>query len=188
MNIEKNNRQVRKTRDALLAAFGQLVLERRYPEIRVADILRVADVGRSTFYEHFRSKDDLLRESISGVLESVAATVTDECDVEWLQHTLEHFRDHARLARGLINGPSAPQVVTALASLIQIRLEEQRLQTVIPIPLVALQTAESQLGLIRAWLNSGSRCPAAAVAAAMQASAVASTRSLVREKKPKGAG
>ena len=56
------NRQVRKTRAALLDAFGRLVLERGYADIRIADVIRQANVGRSTFYEHFRSKDDLLRQ------------------------------------------------------------------------------------------------------------------------------
>jgi AcrR family transcriptional regulator len=53
--VEKETRDKRtqKTRQALLGAFFGLVLERRYDEIKVADILERARVGRSTFYEHF---------------------------------------------------------------------------------------------------------------------------------------
>jgi AcrR family transcriptional regulator len=38
----------------------ELTLERGYDHITVQDILDRADVGRSTFYAHYRDKDDLL--------------------------------------------------------------------------------------------------------------------------------
>ena len=60
-----NDRRATRTRRALLNAFVGLILERRYDEITVAAIIARADVGRSTFYEHFRSKDDLLHESMN---------------------------------------------------------------------------------------------------------------------------
>jgi AcrR family transcriptional regulator len=56
----------KRTRDELLAAFFKLVLSRRYHEIRIADILSGSGVSRSTFYEHFASKDELLCASIEG--------------------------------------------------------------------------------------------------------------------------
>ena len=38
----------------------ELTLERGYDRVTVQDILDKADVGRSTFYAHYRDKDDLL--------------------------------------------------------------------------------------------------------------------------------
>jgi len=37
-----------------------LALEKRYEAITVQDLLDHADMGRSTFYAHYRGKDDLL--------------------------------------------------------------------------------------------------------------------------------
>ncbi len=182
MTADENSRQVRKTRAALLEAFGKLVRTRRYADIRVADIIEQADVGRSTFYEHFRNKDDLLRQSLSGVLEVVADTVKDPCDLKRLQFMLEHFRENSRLTRGLANGPSAPQVVAVLAGLIQERLaarcQDSRRDRALPLELAAAQTAEAQLGLLRAWLNRGASCPPAIIANAMHRSATALVRTL----------
>jgi AcrR family transcriptional regulator len=176
-----HNRQARKTRAALLDAFKDLVLSRRYADIRIADIIRRADVGRSTFYEHFRNKDDLYRQSLSGILVIVASAVGDDCDLRHLQFVLEHFRENGRAALGMLNGPGVAQVVTVLANLIEKRLttycQESSGKPLIPLALAAAQLAEAQLGLVRAWLNRGATCPSAAVAAAMHKSVTASARS-----------
>lgn len=58
------DRRVRRTRAALFDALVALVRERDYATITVADILARANVGRSTFYAHFTSKDDLLAKSL----------------------------------------------------------------------------------------------------------------------------
>ena len=55
------DRRVRRSRRAILSAFEELLAEKRYEQITVADIVERADVGRSTFYAHFETKDDLLR-------------------------------------------------------------------------------------------------------------------------------
>ncbi len=182
MASAESGRQVRKTRAALLSAFNQLIVERRYADIRIGDIIRKADVGRSTFYEHFRNKDEILRQSLARVLTVIADTVEETCDRDALRWTLEHFRENTRLARGLLNGPSAPQVVAVLAGLIKERLT--RLQDKfgrkpqLPLDFAATQSAESLVGFLRAWFAHGASCPAATVAAAMQRQALAATRVL----------
>ena len=53
------DRRVRRTRRILREALVALVIERGYERITVQDVLDRADVGRSTFYTHFRDKDAL---------------------------------------------------------------------------------------------------------------------------------
>ncbi len=184
MTSAVHSRQARKTRASLLEAFGELVLERRYPDIRIADIIRRADVGRSTFYEHFRNKDDLLRESLSGVFNVVAEAVEDGCDLNRLVFILEHFRQNSRRARALVNGPSAPQVVAVLATLLEARLAahcgKANRDLALPLELSAALLAEAQVGLLRAWLNRGTACPSATVAAALHQCSTALARALSR--------
>lgn len=57
----KSDRRVERTRRALTTALVDLLRTRDYDGLTVNDILTQADVGRSTFYAHFSSKDDLLR-------------------------------------------------------------------------------------------------------------------------------
>jgi len=62
------DRRVRRTTQALTHAFVDLVREKRYDAITVQDLLERADVGRSTFYAHYRGKDDLLERSFARML------------------------------------------------------------------------------------------------------------------------
>jgi AcrR family transcriptional regulator len=68
---ETGDRRVQKTKSSLQKALIGLAREKPYPSIAVKDILDRANVGRSTFYTHFRDKDDLLESNIHDVLRSV---------------------------------------------------------------------------------------------------------------------
>src|SRR5882762_739787 len=64
--MDKPDRRVRRTRESLHKALISLALEKHYDSITVQEVLDRADVGRSTFYTHFQSMDELL---ISGTQE-----------------------------------------------------------------------------------------------------------------------
>ncbi len=55
------DRRAARTRRALHGALMSLILRKGYEAITVQDIIDEADVGRSTFYSHYTSKEDLLR-------------------------------------------------------------------------------------------------------------------------------
>jgi AcrR family transcriptional regulator len=65
------DRRVRRTRRVLTHALIDLVREKRYDAITIQDLLDRADVGRSTFYSHYRGKDDLLLKSFEQMLETL---------------------------------------------------------------------------------------------------------------------
>ena len=58
----KDDRRIQKTRKALRDALHSLVLDRGYDDLSVQDITDKANLGRATFYLHFREKDELLED------------------------------------------------------------------------------------------------------------------------------
>lgn len=90
-----------KARAALLAAFRRLLMTRPYDEIHVPDIVQEADVSRSTFYGHFRNRNDILRASMAGVISTLSMAGFDDPDVQQLVGTLNHFRENPDLCRFL---------------------------------------------------------------------------------------
>jgi AcrR family transcriptional regulator len=64
------DRRIQKTEALLREALGALIREKPYDDIVVKEILDRANVGRSTFYTHFRDKDELLLSGIQDMLRS----------------------------------------------------------------------------------------------------------------------
>ncbi len=60
MKKGKTDRRIQRTRQLLQDALMALILEKGYAAITVQDILDRANLGRSTFYAHYRDKEELL--------------------------------------------------------------------------------------------------------------------------------
>src|SRR6266496_628935 len=70
---DRTDRRVRRTRAALQQALIELLPRKSYEQITVEDICAAADIGRSTFYAHYRGKEDLQRAAIGDRLGNMLA-------------------------------------------------------------------------------------------------------------------
>jgi AcrR family transcriptional regulator len=141
------DRRTARTRQAIVSAFVTLVGERRYEAIRVGDIVDTANVGRSTFYDHFKSKDDLLRQSMDWLLRIFAEAAVPGGDEGRLAFAVGHFWENRRLARAVLAPPLGASVRRQLEAAIEERLEgEAELKRA-----RAVQIAAAQLALLEAW-------------------------------------
>ena len=179
--------RARKTRLRLVRAFNKLVLERGYAKLTVGDVVEAAGVGRSTFYEHFETKDDILRQSLTPFFSILADTVVDADVSEQLSDIMAHFWENRPLARAVFGGSTRPLVSRMLSDIIQTRLvaiarKSHGPAPIVPVGLVAASIADSQLGIIVAWCGDGGTVKPADVAGLIHRSSRAIASAWARER------
>ena len=97
---ERRDRRVERTRTSLHDALIGLAREKPYGAIAVKEILSRANVGKSTFYTHFRGKDELLESGIHDMLRSIhdepRSTSATENVLAFSRPILEYVGRHRR--------------------------------------------------------------------------------------------
>lgn len=120
--------RAQRTRELMLATMYQLALEKDYREITVQDLLNRSGIARSTFYAHFRDKEDLLVAGYGVMGDPAIKTIAgkgrqcrllDVCG--WL---FVATREHAALTTSLMGGASREIVVAHLENLLIIQLRD----------------------------------------------------------------
>lgn len=175
MTTEALDRRSQRTRAALRAAFVEQVLAHGYDAVQVSAVIAQANVGRSTFYEHFRSKGDLLRASIEAPFTCLAAMVAPAAASAHIIPVLRHFRDNQHVARVLLGPSTRPLLGQALAALIVARLARP---PSFPAEIAARMIADAQLALIDAWILGRPACTVEAAADAMRRGSAAMASAL----------
>lgn len=147
---EAKDRRARRTQAAVLGAFNQLFLGRRTRRIRAADLIAEAGVGRSTFYDHYSSADEVLLEALRqpfATLADAAAGQGDPASTRWL---VAHFWENRQRGRELFDNPQMRERISRLlTAMIAERLANTSLA--LPTELAATQLAEAALAPLRAW-------------------------------------
>lgn len=106
------DRRQKKSREAIFAAFSGLLRHKRYEHITVQEIIDAANVGRSTFYAHFETKDMLLKEMCSDVFDhifagEICAHEDGRTDIQSrLAHILHHLKDSENDIIGILSSES----------------------------------------------------------------------------------
>ena len=105
------DRRQQKTRAAIFEAFYALLEKKSYSSITVQEIIDTANVGRSTFYAHFETRDALLKEICTDLFEHVISShARSESTHDFSESDLNadsivtHILYHLRDSRGTITG------------------------------------------------------------------------------------
>ena len=164
--------RARRTRDRLGGAFVALIHEKPIEDVTVQDVLDRASVGRSTFYLHFRDKNDLLLSQLEIFLEttSTALSVRGEASdrVVPVTEMFAHIENQRELYRILADAGRLNDFFD-LAQTYFARGIEQRLKESNRLPKIsqgelaarASALAGGLLSLLRWWLNLGAKQPPA---------------------------
>ena len=112
------DRRQQKTRAAIFTAFSTLLSEKSYSKITVQEIIDTANVGRTTFYAHFETKDDLLKALCEGLFGHIINSAMDCTHTHGLYsdknapesvfcHLLQHLQENDNNILGLLSCESS---------------------------------------------------------------------------------
>lgn len=111
------DRRQQKTRKAIFDSLRMLLEKKCFESITVQEIIDEANIGRSTFYAHFETKDDLLKamctdifyhifnEELPQEAERDFATGIPNLELK-LSHILYHLRESKGNLKGILGGES----------------------------------------------------------------------------------
>lgn len=164
----KPDARVQHTRAQLGNALLTLIVEKPINEVTVQDVLDRAGVGRSTFYLHYRDKDDLLISQLEMFLETMSTALSVRKDrshrVAPVAEMFAHIGNQNRLYRVLSDSGHLKDFFDLaqgyFARGIERRLAESgRLAHLPPRELGARAAAlsGSLLSLLRWWLDRGEK-------------------------------
>jgi AcrR family transcriptional regulator len=170
------DRRVARTRQMLQHALMSLMMKKDYEAITIAEICDAANVGRSTFYAHYTSKEDLQRSGIENHLrgllvdrqrDALATSGHDGGRTLGFSLTMfEHARGHIDLYRALVGGRGGAVALGTirqiLSDLVRNELEPtagKKSTDAVPRELVVQYVVGAYMAVLTWWLDGGAKLP-----------------------------
>jgi|ERR1700722_4882986 len=166
--LRKPDERIRRTHDRLGNALIALILEKAIDEVTVQEVLDRARVGRSTFYLHFRNKEDLLLSQLERFLETMSTVLSLRMEqsnrVVPVAEMFAHIGNQNKLYRALADSGRLHDFFELaqgyFARGIERRLTESKRLSNVPQRELAARAsalAGSLLSLLRWWLDRGEK-------------------------------
>lgn len=96
---KKEDIRITKTKKYLYEGLLTLMKDKTFEEIKVSDICTIALINRSTFYDHFNDKfellDSLINDLEKGLIEKLKENTKLSSSKEYYMETIKLFLDHA---------------------------------------------------------------------------------------------
>ncbi len=166
MKSNQYAQRVQKTKYAVYEALSVLLKEKPLRQISVKELCGRAGINRSTFYNHYGSQYDVLREMGNDLLADIAGELSDtkagdpEAVERQVAQCFRSAKDHAQLFRLLLDGSvdktfadrlfSLPQIETLLSEALSKSSEEEKKMTI-------SFAIHGSCALLEEWLENG--CP-----------------------------
>jgi AcrR family transcriptional regulator len=165
MRNTKVDRRSERTRQLLSAALIELMLEQRYDEITVQDIIDRANVGRSTFYAHYVDKEDLLVSGFTRALDMLSQHPQqlaggDQQALPSLARFFQHVQEHVQLYKALVRSGGVERLLKKSHQHMRRNIELHLARLIpatqdssVPLPLVADYLAGTVFNMLTWWLD-----------------------------------
>lgn len=161
-----DKRQI-KTRRAIYQAMVDLMKKEPYEKIFVKDIIDAAEIGRSTFYAHFETKEDLAQSMCFSLFDHVFAEHVNVCQthdysekpptLEYkIAHIFYHLRDKRQYYIGIINYDEGRLFIKFFSDYIEQNLDmviKSNTPMTIPLDFFKNHLSYTLIGALQWWLK-----------------------------------
>lgn len=162
MSGKSIDQRAARTRGQLARALIALSQAGDIDSLGVGDIARTAGVGRSTFYAHFKDRDDFFRRSFAGMIGLCDTRAREDCsdDVLPVGHLMHHIAGNRIFATSVARSRALETMLVAGEARLR-QIAEARLEGLRPdLPCetrrqMAVFLAGGLIGQMRLWLSSG---------------------------------
>jgi AcrR family transcriptional regulator len=162
--------RIRRTHERLGSALVQLIQEKPIDDVTVQEVLDRASVGRSTFYLHFRDKNDLLLSQLEKFLEMMSTALSSRKEesrrVVPVAELFAHIASQRKIYRALADSGRLNDFFDLAQGYfsrgIEQRLRESKRLPKLPQRELAARAsalAGSLISLLRWWLDRGAKEP-----------------------------
>lgn len=107
--MKRFDRRVNRTRRALQDALQELIVEKGYEAVTVEEITDRANLGRTTFYLHYRDKEDLLLEGFSELVDDLFGEIAHYPLSAWMAVYADYTQTGESAGR-----PGSPSLTTPI--------------------------------------------------------------------------
>jgi AcrR family transcriptional regulator len=104
---QRPDKRAQRTRDRLGDALVELIQQKPFDDITVQDVLDRAEIARSTFYEHFKDKDDLFISDVDEFFEDISTQIERSGERSDRVLPVREFFDHITQAGGFVTALAA---------------------------------------------------------------------------------
>jgi AcrR family transcriptional regulator len=157
------DRRMRKTKVAIYAAFSELLAKKKYSQITIEQIINLADIGRSTFYSHFDTKDELLKSMCLDMFQSMALSehsldITDSHSI--VTELLCHIKNNKKAINGVITSESGNLFIRYFKDYFNQRIEKlldrfDKPYATVPKDFLINHISGSFIEMVEWWVESG---------------------------------
>ncbi len=170
---QKTDPRVLRTRQFLQDALIELIKEKGFDNVQIQEITDRAGLNRSTFYLHYRDKNDLLVKQMGYALEQLDQTVDLPSEVEEGQLTtdmmeaplisvFDHFAEQAEFYQVMLSEIGVPSVINEMQHYIEqvalrwlVKLQPAKKHLVVDTDLIIKFVSTACIGVVKWWLNNG---------------------------------
>lgn len=164
---KKTDRRIQRTRGLLQDALVELIMEKGYEAITIQDILDRANVGRSTFYENFYDKDDLLLSGFEHLRDDfeqylAVQVINDESPWQLSLSMFRHAQEHRQLYQAMAGKQGGNMAVGHIQKYLTLYLHDhlkklltQRNKSM-PADILTQFIVSAFIGLLTWWLDNES--------------------------------